>query len=257
MTWSTSDINRGSPISSVINRPDLSDYKWPDPKKEYRFEPLVDWFAANTENFTILWVGDLWERATFMRGMENSLLDVSMNPDFMGNLLEGIKNYILETMKISFGRFDYDCIAVSDDYGIQTGMIMSPESWRNLIKPRLEEIYNLAKQNDRFIFHHSCGQIYPIIPDMIEIGLDILHSIQPEAMDIYRLKREFGKDLTFCGGINTQQLLPKGTPQEIRDEVKKLKEIMGAGGGYILEPGITVQADVPLDNLLALVDSCH
>ena len=129
-------------------------------------------------------------------------------------------------------------------------------SLKNTPKPNLKEIYELAKDNGRYVFHHSCGQFDPIIPDLIEIGLDILHPIQPAAIDIYKLKREFGKDLTFCGGVNTQQLLPKSTPQEIRDEVKRLKEKMGVGGGYILEPGITIQADVPLANMLALIDEC-
>lgn len=257
VAWSTSNIDRGSPIGPPVKEANLSNYKWPDPKKEYRFKELSDWIAANTENFTILWVGDLWERATFMRGMEKILIDVALHPNFVGDLLEGIKDYIIETMRILLERFDFDAIAVSDDYGTQNGMIMSPDSWRKLVKPRLKEIYELAKDNGRYVFHHSCGQFYPIIPDLIDIGLDILHPIQPEAMDIYKLKREFGKDLTFCGGLNTQQLLPKATPQQIRDEVKQLKKKMGAGGGYILEPGITIQADVPLENILALIDQCR
>ena len=89
---------------------------------------------------------------------------------------------------------------------------------------------------------------------MIDIGLDILHPIQPEAMDILKLKSEFGRHLTFCGGVGTQDLLPYGTAQEVQKEVRRLKRHMGAGGGYILEPGITIQADVPLENVLAMID---
>ncbi|HXK45243.1 MAG TPA: uroporphyrinogen decarboxylase family protein, partial [bacterium] len=101
---------------------------------------------------------------------------------------------------------------------------------------------------------HSCGYIIPIIPDLIELGLDILHPVQPEAMDIYYLKKEFGTDLSFCGGISTQDLLVRGTPEQVRNEVKRLKETMGKGGGYILEPGITIQADVLAHNLFAMID---
>lgn len=256
VVWSTSNIDRGSPIGPSVKEANLSNYRWPDPKQEYRFEGLSDWAAANAEHFTMLWVGDLWERASFMRGMEEILLDVALHPNFVSDLLEGIKDYIIETMQILFERFEFDAIAVSDDYGTQNSMMMSPDSWRRLIKPKLKEIYELAKDNGRYVFHHSCGQFYPIIPDLIEIGLNILHPIQPEAMDIYKLKRKFGKDLTFCGGLNTQQLLPEATPQEVRNEVKQLKEKMGVGGGYILEPGITIQADVPLENILALIDEC-
>ena len=257
VVWSTSNIDRGLPIDPPVKEANLSNYKWPDPNEECRFEGLSDWATANAEHFTLLWVGDLWERATFMRGMEEILLDVVLHPNFVIDLLEGIKDYIIDTMQTLFERFEFDAIAVSDDYGTQNGMMMSPDSWRRLVKPRLKEIYELAINNGRYIFHHTCGQFYPIIPDLIEIGLNILHPIQPEAMDIYKLKREFGKYLTFCGGLNTQQLLPKATPQEIRDEVKWLKEKMGVGGGYILEPGITIQADVPLDNILALIDECR
>jgi uroporphyrinogen decarboxylase len=111
-----------------------------------------------------------------------------------------------------------------------------------------------AKAHGRQMFLHTCGHNTPIIPDLIEIGLDILHPIQPEAMDIAALKREYGRDITFCGGVRTQDLLPLGTPEEVRAEVRRLKQVMGAGGGYILEPGITLQADVPLANLVALVE---
>jgi len=92
---------------------------------------------------------------------------------------------------------------------------------------------------------------------MIELGLDILHPVQPEAMDPIALKKEFGKALTLCGGVPTQKLLPYGTPDEVRAEVKKLKTHMGAGGGYILEPGITLQADIPIENMVAMIDEAR
>lgn len=120
----------------------------------------------------------------------------------------------------------------------------------------MAEIYGLAKQHGRTVLHHSCGHIVPVIGDLIELGLDILHPIQPEAMDIFDLKRRFGPHLTFCGGLGTQDLLPRGTPQQVRDEVRRLKDGMG-GGGYILEPGITLQADLPLANLLAMIDEAR
>ena len=189
--------------------------------------------------------------------MEDLLLDVSLNEPFVERLLAGLTNHILRTMEIFLARFEFDGIALSDDYGTQHGMLMSPDCWRRLLRPRVAEIYGLAKRHGRTVFHHSCGNIVPIIGDLIEVGLDILHPIQPEAMDVYELKRQFGRDLTFCGGVRTQDLLPHGTPQQIRDEVRRLKEKLGDGGGYILEPGITLQADVPLDNLVALIEEAR
>ncbi len=107
------------------------------------------------------------------------------------------------------------------------------------------------------MLHHSCGSIVPIIPDLVELGLDILHPIQPEAMDVRQLKRDFGAHLTFCGGVRTQTLLPEGSPEEVRAEVRALKRDLGRGGGFILEPGITLQADVPLANLVALIEEAR
>jgi uroporphyrinogen decarboxylase len=257
VVWTTSRIDRGAPVGPCLERAGLSGYRFPDPAREYRFAGLGDWCRRNRESYAILWVGDLWERATFMRGMQELLLDVALHPRFVRRLLEGITGYILETMRILFERFEFDGIAVSDDYGTQAGMIIAPEAWRRLVKPLLGEIYALARRNGRTVFHHSCGNILPIIPDLIGMGLDILHPIQPEAMDVLALKREFGRDLAFCGGLGTQRLLPRGSPEEVRREVRRLKNELGRGGGYILEPGITVQADVPLANLLAMIEQAR
>ncbi|MBN1346553.1 MAG: hypothetical protein JXQ73_27940 [Phycisphaerae bacterium] len=257
VVWTTSDIDRGTPIGAPLTTADLSAYTFPNPRDEYRYEDLDAWCEANREHFTVIWIGDLWERATFMRGMENILIDVALDPGFVEKLLRGLADYILETMNVLFDRFDFDAVALSDDYGTQTSMIMSPDSWRSLLRPRLVEIFALAKKHGRYTFLHSCGNVEPIIGDLIDVGLDILHPIQPEAMDITRLKREFGQALTFCGGLGTQNLLPRGTPQQIRDEVRRLEDVMGAGGGYILEPGITLQADVPLANMIAMIEEAR
>jgi uroporphyrinogen decarboxylase len=257
VTWTTSDIDRGSPIGPCLPEADLSGYRFPDPSAGERFAHLAEWCTANAGHFTFVWVGDLWERATFMRGMEPLLLDLSLHPRFVEALLRGLADYILKTMDILFSRFEFDGVALSDDYGTQRGMLMSPAHWRRYLKPLVAEIYQLAKRHGRKIFHHSCGNIVPIVGDLIDAGLDVLHPIQPEAMDIAELKRKFGARLTLCGGIRTQDLLPHGTPQEVRSEVQRTRDVMGKGGGYILEPGITLQADVPLANLLALIEQAR
>ena len=255
--WTTNAIDRGAPVGPCLPEPNLTGYRFPDPTAEYRFEDLPQWCASNREHFTIIWVGDLWERATFMRGMENILLDVALRPNFVEKLLDGITEYILRTMRILLERFEFDGIALSDDYGTQKALVMSPAHWHRLIKPRLRRIYGLARKHGRTVFHHSCGHVTPIIAGMIEAGLDILHPVQPETMDIARLKREFGRGVTLCGGLGTQDLLPRGTVDEVRAEVRRLKREMGKGGGYILEPGITVQDDVPVENMLALIEEAR
>ena len=254
VVWSTSPIDRGSPIGPSIHEPDLSRYRFPPVDLDYRFEDLGEWSRKEAAHFRIIWVGDLWERATFMRGMEDLLMDVVLNRDFVRGLLRGLADRILATMAILFDRFEFEGIAVSDDYGSQRSLMISPPDWRELVKPLLAEIYGLAKSRGKVVFHHTCGHVVPIIGDLIDIGLDILHPIQPEAMDILALKRDFGDHLTFCGGIPTQHLLVQGTPEQVRAEVRRLKRAMGRGGGYILEPGITLQADVPLINMIAMID---
>jgi uroporphyrinogen decarboxylase len=254
VVWSTSRIDRGQPVEHCLKQNSLKGYRFPDAAEEYRFAELGAWCQANGRHFTVLWVGDLWERAVFMRGMENLLLDLYEAPLFVHGLMRGIADYILETMRLLLERFPFDCIAVSDDYGAQRSPLMSPRDWRVFIKPYLGEIYSAARHNGKVVFHHSCGNIFPIIGDMIDLGLQILHPIQPEAMDSAQLKREFGRSLTFCGGIGTQKLLPFGTPGEVRGEVFRLKALMGEGGRYILEPGITVQADVPVENIAAMLE---
>jgi len=254
VAWCMSDMDRGTPVGPPLAEPDLAGYRFPDAAAPWRYEGFAEWCARNSAHYTVVWVGDLWERATFMRGMENTLTDLALHPKFVRALLRGLTDFILETMENLFATASFDAVALSDDYGTQRGMIMSPRDWRRFIRPRLAEIYDLAKRHGRTVFHHSCGNIRPIIGDMIDVGLDILHPIQPEAMDVFRLKREFGRHLTFCGGVRTQDLLPTGTPEEVRREVRTLKRVMGEGGGYILEPGITLQADVPTENMVAMIE---
>jgi uroporphyrinogen decarboxylase len=254
VVWSTNDIDRGSPIGPCLMGPDLSDYTFPDPTAPQRFEGLADWCEQNRTHYRILGVGDLWERATFMRGMEALLGDVLLSTTFVEDLLRGLTDYILHTVEVLLERCDFEAIGLSDDYGTQRSLLISPDAWRKLVRPRLAEIYSLAKLNGRAVFHHTCGNVCEILGDMIDIGLDFLHPIQPEAMDIYRLKREFGRYVTLWGGIRTQDLLPKGTPEEVRAEVRRAKWEMGEEGGYILEPGIIIQADVPVENMVALID---
>ena len=253
--WTTSAIDRGSPVGPPIAEPSLAGYAFPDPTAAYRFEHLGAWCAANASHYTILWVGDLWERATFLCGMQNLLLWSALEPAFVDALLGRIADHILATLDVLLGRFAFDGIALSDDYGTQKAMLISPDAWRRFVRPRLAGIFAMAKVAGRTVFLHSCGNVRPIVPDLIDLGLDILHPIQPEAMDILDLKRTFGRDLTFCGGLGTQDLLVHATPAQIHREVTRLRDEMGRGGGYILEPGITIQADVPLANILALVEA--
>jgi uroporphyrinogen decarboxylase len=138
-------------------------------------------------------------------------------------------------------------------------MLIDPDAWRQIIKPRIKYMFEEFRkvQPDIKLAWHSCGSIIPIIPDFIELGLDILNPIQPLAagMDPVFLKSEFGKDLVFFGGIDVQDLLPNGTPEMIHNEVRRRMEILGKDGGYIVAPAHNIQPDTPVENVSALFDA--
>jgi uroporphyrinogen decarboxylase len=255
VVWATSEIDRGYPLVHPLRHlANLTDYRWPDPLEPRRWEPVPERAAQHPELFHVAVVGDLWERANFLCGLDQLLLELVDRPQFVEELLDRIMAYILATLE-RLMQYQPHAIFLSDDYGMQRSLMMSPADWRHFIKPRLAQIFAAARRHGCRTMLHSCGHVTEIVPDLIEIGLDILHPIQPEAMDIIGLKQAFGQDLTFCGGVNTQQLLPTGTPEQIRAEVCRLATEMGRGGGYILEPGITVQGDVPLTNLVAVIEA--
>jgi len=182
------------------------------------------------------------------------LIDFYDQSQFVHDVLDGILNFILGIIE-QLSRFQIDGIFLSDDYGHQGGLLMSPALWREFIKPRLRVIIQSIKNKGLYAFLHSCGNVSAIIPDLIEISLDVLHPIQPEAMDIELLKNEYGERLTFYGGIGTQRTLVESSPDEVKQEVQTTIEKMARKGGYILGPGITLQHDVPLENILAFLDA--
>jgi len=254
VVWTTSDVDRGSPLGRPLTRPDLKLVSRPDPDDPRRFEGMRAALEAETERYRVIPVADMWERACFMRGLENILLDVALEPRFVAGLLDILCDYMLATAR-NVRDLPAECLFLSDDYGMQHGLMMSPADWRRLVKPRFKRFVDAAHAAGKAAMLHSCGAVAPLVPDFIECGLDILHPIQPEAVDIFALKRDYGRDITFCGGISTQKTLPYGTPQDVKDEVRRVLEVMARDGGYILEPGITIQADVPPENVIAVAQA--
>jgi uroporphyrinogen decarboxylase len=151
-------------------------------------------------------------------------------------------------------EYPFDGFYFGDDWGQQKGLIMGPALWREFIKPRMKRMYERAKLNDKYIFQHSCGDIHEIFSDVIEIGLDCYQTFQPEIYNIEKVKNEYGKDLTFWGGISTQQLLPYATSDDVKKETIRIMRIMGKGGGYIAAPTHAVPGDVPPENILAMFE---
>jgi len=150
--------------------------------------------------------------------------------------------------------------AFADDLGTQNSLWLSPHTYRKVVKPYHTQVVDFIRRHtDAKIIFHSCGSIYDFIPDLIDVGIDALNPVQVSAagMEPFLLKSEFGRDLTFWGGVDTQHVLPHGTADEVREEVRKRIDILGRNGGYVLAPVHNIQPDVPAENIMAMVEEAR
>lgn len=241
-----------------ISEPVLRGYRFPSVDEVFR----DNWHSEgckrveqNRDRFVVHGIGfGLFERSWTLRGFENALMDIVLNPKFYEALLDGILELYLQIID-RLVTLPIDGVMLSDDYGDQRGVIMGADKWRRFIKPRLAMQIERIKAGGKIALLHCCGNISEIVPDMIEIGLDVLESVQPMAMDPYELKREYGRHITFWGGLCTQHLLPFGRPWEIRAEVERLCVEMASGGGYILAPAKPLMPEVPTENAVAVLEA--
>lgn len=204
----------------------------------------------------------LLEISVRLRGMQNFLMEMLTQRKAAEHLLDKILEIKLDYWDTALDELGdvLDVLVEADDFGTQIGPLISPDMFRSLIKPRQAELIQFMKKKApaAHIFFHSCGNVRDILPDFIEMGIDILNPVhfKAEGMDPAALKRDFGDDITFWGGgIDTQDTLPKGTPQQVRDEVKRQVEILGDGGGFVFTPVHNIQADVPPENIVAMYDA--
>ena len=203
-----------------------------------------------------VWTSD-FEKAYFSRGLEFFLADMAAEPEFARELLDFITEKNLSVLREFIKTPGLDGVLLGNDWGSQRDLLMSPGTWRTLLKPGARKEYELIHEAGLDVWVHSCGDIRKIMPDLCEMGANVLNPVQPECMDIYELKERYGADMTFWGGINTQRTLPYGTTEEVREETRRVTEAMSRGGGYIIAAAQGIQADVPFENLCALVDEAN
>jgi uroporphyrinogen decarboxylase len=246
------------PLKSARTLAEVQGFPWPDYTPEYRHAHLEADVAAWQEKgyYVQGGVGHIYENAWQMVGMEKLLMDFTENPDQAAFILDRI----MEDRAFQARRFaeaGCDGILTGDDVAMQDRLMMSPATWREWFKPRWAHVYAEARKAkpDIQIFYHSDGDIEPIVPDLIEIGLDILNPVQPECVDPAALKREFGQDLAFWGCIGTQTTMPFGTPAEVRQAVKWTIDNVGHDGGLLVAPTHVLEPDVPWANIQALFDA--
>ena len=217
-----------------------------------------------TEYAITLPVGcNLFEWCQWLFGMENLYIYAAAEKAKLGRFLDRLVDLHLETVVPLLSRLKglVHILVVGDDLGAQNGPQISPRTYRELFLPRHKRLYRAIKQaSGARILLHSCGGIYELIPDLIEAGVDILNPVQTSArgMDPARLKREFGRDLVFWGGgCDTQQILPYGTPQQVRDEVRRKLDVFMPGGGFIWNQVHNIMADIPPENIVAMLDAAY
>jgi uroporphyrinogen decarboxylase len=234
----------------------IAHYRPPDPHRPELYREAERLIAAHKQDYWIVGVTvtTIFETAWALRGLEQMLLDLAEDSGLADAILDIPFRYHLTAAK-KLVEMGADMIWTGDDVGTQHGMLISPATWRRFLKPRMAEFISTLKATDPKVkvAYHSDGKIEKIIPELIEIGLDVLNPVQPGCMDPAKLKREYGDRLCFWGSIDEQQTLPFGTPEEVRKEVRERLETVGYDGGLILSPTHHVQLDTPLENFWAMV----
>jgi uroporphyrinogen decarboxylase len=255
-----------SPLANADSLYDLTQYPWPDPSTLEPVESLAE--AARKLRQETDYAICLNSSASIvhlsqnLRGYENWLMDTTVNVKFFESLMGYITDICLaaiEALMVAVNN-NADLVLIADDFSTQSGPLISPTAYRKLIKPYHARILEAIRVNSSAkILFHSCGSTYWALGDLVDIGADGVNPIQVSAadMDPQRLKREFGDKLCFWGGIDTHRILPYGTPDEVREEVRRRIEELGAGGGYVISAIHNILAEVPPQNILAMAEAAH
>lgn len=220
-------------------------------------EEAINKIKNNPDVFHVISMGwGIFEQTWRMRGFENALIDVVIEKDFYKELLERITEYYIAMVK-ACADVPADAFLFGDDWGDQRGVIIGHERWREFIKPCWEKVYTEVHKQGKYAMSHSCGSIADIMDDVIEIGLDVYESVQPEAvgMNPYTIKQKWGERITFWGCLGSQSIIPFGTPDELRYEIKRLCNEMGKGGGFIISPAKPLQPETPTENAVAILEA--
>lgn len=256
------------PLREATSIADLEAFDWPNMTDPTRFEGLATRARelAAEEEYAIFGTPFLkypLEQACLLRGMDVFLMDLVTDEDFAHALLSKLVSLFkdfLEKYLVEVGQY-LDVMCLGDDLGTQNGLLISPQTYRGMIKPYHIELINFVRERtDAYIYFHSDGDVEPLIDDFIEIGVDVLNPVQTSAgkmSDLNALKKRYGDNICFCGAIDTHRILPYGTPEEVYAEVRRVISILRPSGGYLLSSVHSMQKDVPPENILAMCDAAR
>ena len=256
----------GSPPLGEASISDLNRYPWPDPEDPGLTQGLAEEARVLYEETPYAVAADpgyksFWELAVRLRGYEQLLMDVALDPNFVSALM----SKLLEIHLVATGRFldavgpYVQIIRVGDDLATQNGLLISLDAYRRLVRPAHKKYFDLIRsKTDAKIYYHTCGNATDLIDDLAEIGVDILNPVQVSAMgDTAALKARFGNKISFCGAIDTQHVLPHGSVTEVEAEVRRRIRDLGPSGGFVLSAVHNIQPDVPPENILAMADAAR
>ena len=248
-----------------------------DEVESYAHWPSPDWFDygvieaqcddLRAQGRAVVFMGDRMNRiaqlkpAMYLCGIDTILMNMALNPDVVHAVFARIHAFYTEYLQriLTAANGKIDIVASGDDFGTQKGTFMSPDMWDEFLRDGFADYNGIVHAFGARVMHHTCGAVEPLISTMIDCGLDVLQSIQPEAdgMTAEVLKATYGSALCFQGGVSIQKTMPYGTPDDIRQEVKALARCLGDGGGYIFGTAHNIQADTPIENVRALVEAYH
>ena len=248
------------PLSEATSVDELKNHPWPTPDY-WDFSPLpgmLDRLDRDGDWHIRFRLGSFFELAWQLRGLAEMMMDFIENPAIPEYLMDRLLEVHLANLEtvLELAGDRLDMIYTYDDVATQNSLMISPKMWRQYVKPRHQQIIDLCKKYNKPVMYHCDGAIYPLIPDLIEMGVDLLNPIQPDAKDMEsaRLKEEFGDQISFHGGLDIIQVLPRGTREEVIAETKRQAAVLGKGGGYILCSSHHIQPDTPVENVLAMYE---
>ena len=255
--WDTQTEGYWHAFAPLAETDDLAKFRWPDPNEPGLLEGATKSLAGDQgRHFTAPNFGMcLFERAWSLRGFDALLMDLVEQPEWVAELLDRITEIQVAVAR-RFVRLGVDGGYFGDDYGAQRGMLFSPAIWRQLFKPRLARMFAVFREAGLPVILHSDGDIWAILPDLVDIGLTCLNPVQPEVLEHGRLFREFGRHLSFYGGISTQTVMPSGAPAQIKAATTAcIRELAPDNTGLILGPSHRMQSDIPVQNVAVMLEA--
>ncbi|HEY5584402.1 MAG TPA: uroporphyrinogen decarboxylase family protein [Ruminiclostridium sp.] len=255
--WTGKEYNHHTcyyPLDKCETLKDLDKYQWPSPDW-FDYESVKRQCEKHRDKAIIIGHPGPFQVACFLRSMEKLLVDMAVDPEFAHRIYDRMVEFELEYYERIFKAADgqIDILRPHDDYGTQVSLLFSVDMWKDYFKDNTKKLTSLAHRHNAFYMQHSCGSVRPIIPQLIECGVDVLEPLQKvKGLEPQRLKEEFGEKLAFHGGIDTQSILPFGTPEEVKKETRYYIDTLNVNGGYILMASQGFEGDVPIENIEAL-----